>query len=58
MFDAWNDKIVYSGADDMKLFQTDTRTSQKIVFGKNEHNAGVTSLYSDIYQEHRLISGR
>jgi len=57
VFDAWDNNIVYSGGDDMKLYKTDIRTKQKIVFGKNEHNAGVTSLYSDIFQEHRLVSG-
>ena len=57
VFDAWNSNIVYSGGDDMKLYQTDVRTNQRLVLGKNEFNAGVTSLLSDIHQEFKLMSG-
>ena len=55
IFDAWNSKVIFSGGDDSKLFMTDLRTNSKIRVGI--HDAGVTSLLSDIHEEFKLYSG-
>lgn len=59
-FDAWNPKIVFSGGDDSKLrgFCLDGNSAYPIFTIGKEHMAGVTSLLSDVYLEHRLYSGR
>ena len=54
-FDVWNSNVVYSGGDDSKLFLTDLREDSKKRIGV--HDAGVTSLLSDIFHEHWLFSG-
>lgn len=55
-FDCWHPNIVYSGGDDCKLIQTDLRHESKVC-NKKGHQAGVTSLLSDLYREHTLYTG-
>ena len=55
-FDVWNSNVIYSGGDDCKLFSTDLRENSKKKIGN--HDAGVTSLLSDVFHEHWLYSGR
>ena len=56
VFDSWNPDVVYSGGDDCKLFLRDLRDDTKKKIGN--HDAGVTSLLSDNFNEHHLFSGR
>ena len=56
-FDAFDSNVVYSGGDDCKMKIFDVRTQLGRVLGKNSHDAGVTSLLSDKYDEYRFFSG-
>lgn len=61
-FDAWNSKLFFTGGDDSKLkgfcLDDGTETARPVFTIGKEHMAGVTSLLSDVYREHRLYSGR
>ncbi|KAJ9577190.1 hypothetical protein L9F63_006247 [Diploptera punctata] len=54
-FDYWNTCIVYSGGDDCKLKVNDTRVGSHIQ--SCTHDAGVTSLHTNVMREHVLASG-
>ena len=64
-FEAWictydygNPNLIYSGGDDCKMKVLDVRSNHSVVIGKNSHDAGVTSLLSDRFDENRVFSGR
>ena len=57
-YDTWDPNLIYSGGDDCKLKIWDLRSCNSgLVIGKNCHDAGVTSLLSDQYNEYQLYSG-
>lgn len=56
--DAWNPNVIYSGSDDCKLVISDLRIEGHQITSKRTHDAGVTSLLSDVTIENRLFSGR
>lgn len=57
-FDCWNPNTIYSGGDDSKFKKFDTRTepATAVVMSK-AHDAGVTSIHSNVYKEFLLVSG-
>lgn len=57
-FDCWKpESVVYSGGDDMALKVHDLRTNSTVLTNRKHHTAGVTSLLSDAFNEHRIFSG-
>ncbi|XP_014611062.1 PREDICTED: diphthine methyltransferase isoform X2 [Polistes canadensis] len=56
-FDYWNVNIIYTGGDDCKFQRFDIRTGNKPTMTNRIHTAGVTSIHSNVDEEHILASG-
>ncbi|KAK3882844.1 hypothetical protein Pcinc_012814 [Petrolisthes cinctipes] len=57
-FDCWNPNIVYTGGDDSKFKKFDVRTEPgTAVVTSRAHDAGVTSIHSNVYKEFLLVTG-
>jgi diphthamide biosynthesis protein 7 len=59
-FDYWQNNVVYSGGDDIKLKRWDLRQdpgSGPTLVNSKSHSAGVCSLQSNPFHEHLLASG-
>lgn len=57
-FNYWDTNLVYSGGDDCKFRGFDIRSDSAIpTFTSKVHDAGVTSLQTNMFRENQLVSG-
>ncbi|CAL4139160.1 unnamed protein product, partial [Meganyctiphanes norvegica] len=57
-FNYWDTNLLYSGGDDCKFRGFDIRSDQAIpTFTSKVHDAGVTSIQSNMFRENQLVSG-